>query len=594
MPSEGSKQVADDPVATETPAGGAEAVASAAEDVEQPAPLPAGSIAEASTSWADLSEVSDAPVPSGIDSSPSSAHPQGLLSEVKEEIHEAETLNAVISTIGLPEVVADEIVATEEVEEAPTQDQSFLEDCTELENPAEAAFTDISAKEEELHQDLPSTLPEQVETSDLADPVVAGEDTTLAEVPEAETEGLTADASKAAVTSEPVVADTPGVATKATVTDSSELVPPPTSPNLVDPGTEPIQVGHSPSAPSKAPKAPRTRVRSSRGGATTRWQEARRGWWVDFEAYQNLLYQNSGGSISGGFWLRRIPYEQASEDQRWVIALHSRFVEEFTTSNCLAYNVFASYQDWAHQNGLDRRRGVAHGRQVIDSGDLPPRRIINARILGAEHPRVEERDTYYRYVGPQQQPRPKGKAAAPASAGGAAGTGSVVAAPAEQPVPKEPKQPGYPPPNWQPSLRGLDHPVQPVSTSGPKVTSSVRTVPKPPQSDSQEVAAFGRDAAPVPVASSPAKPPAKARPKAPESKAAETLADRIRNLPPPSPGVAPRLPPLPPPSYPPPSDNIPPPPSHPPPSLEKLAAGSSQPADARNPTILSQLKKGSG
>ena len=51
MPSEGSKQVADDPVATETPAGGAEAVASAAEDVEQPAPLPAGSIAEASTSW---------------------------------------------------------------------------------------------------------------------------------------------------------------------------------------------------------------------------------------------------------------------------------------------------------------------------------------------------------------------------------------------------------------------------------------------------------------------------------------------------------------------------------------------------------------
>ena len=122
--------------------------------------------------------------------------------------------------------------------------------------------------------------------------------------------------------------------------------------------------------------------------------------------------------------MRRIPYEHASESQRWLIALHSRLVEEFSTSNCLAlaYNVFASYQDWAHQNGLYRRWGVAHGRQVFHSGDLPPKRIINQRILGAEHPRAEEWDMYYRYVGPQQQPRPKGKAAAPASAGGAAGT----------------------------------------------------------------------------------------------------------------------------------------------------------------------------
>ena len=89
MPSEGSGEVADDYVATETPAGGAEAVASAAEDVEQPAPLPAGSIAEASTSWADLSEV-QAPAPSGFDSIVTdSADLQRSLVEVKEEIHEA-------------------------------------------------------------------------------------------------------------------------------------------------------------------------------------------------------------------------------------------------------------------------------------------------------------------------------------------------------------------------------------------------------------------------------------------------------------------------------------------------------------------------
>jgi len=91
-----------------------------------------------------------------------------------------------------------------------------------------------------------------------------------------EAEGPPAEASEpSASVPEPLVADTSGVTTEATTADTSELVPPPTSPNLVDPGTEPIQVGHSPSAPSKAP---RTRVRFSRGGATTRWQEARRGW----------------------------------------------------------------------------------------------------------------------------------------------------------------------------------------------------------------------------------------------------------------------------------------------------------------------------
>ena len=95
MPSEGSEEVADESVATETPAGGAEAVVSAAEDVEQPAPLPAGSIAEASTSWADLSEVQQAPEPSGVDSVVTdSARPQGPLVEVKEEIHEAESISA--------------------------------------------------------------------------------------------------------------------------------------------------------------------------------------------------------------------------------------------------------------------------------------------------------------------------------------------------------------------------------------------------------------------------------------------------------------------------------------------------------------------
>ena len=593
MPSEGSEQVADDPVATETPAGGTEAVASAAEDVEQPAPLPAGSIAKASASWADLSEV-QSPEPTGLESVVADFT---SLVEVKEEIHEAERIGAVIAAIGLPEEVVDEPVATEDIQvDTSIQDQSFLEPPSDLGNPAEAAFTDIDrAKEEEVPQPDSSALLEQteceVDTSVFADPVesadidFAGDDTTVvAEVPEAETEGLTADtlASEAAVASEPVVADPSGVATEANSNCPDQIVPPPTSPNLVDPGAEPIQVGHSPAGPSRRP-----RVRSSRGGATTRWQEAKRGWWADFEAYQNWLYRNSGGDIARGFWLPKISYENATEDQRWVIALHSRVVERLTTSQCLAlaYYIFETYQRWARNYGLDRRRGTAHAQQVIDSGDLPPKRKINQLILGAERPRVEEWDCYFRYIGPQQQPRPKAERAAASTAVAGAPSGSEPSVP----VPKGPKEPSHPPPGWQPTLRSVNHPAQ---VPAPTVTVSVRSVPTAAKSDSQGVAASGRDVA-APSVASPVTPP-KARPKAPDSSTA-TLADRIRSLPLAPTSIAPSppqhkqppLPPLPPPSTPPPGDsgNLPPPPSHPPPTAQELAAREAQQAEAREEAV---------
>ena len=586
MPPGSSEQVAADYSATvETPAEGVEA-AEEAESVEVSPPQPAEPVAETSQSWADLSEV-QAPEPSGVESVVAdSAHPQGSLVEVKEEIHEAESIGAVIATIGLPEEVVDEPVATEDIEvEVPLQDQSFLEQPSDVGNPAEAAFTDIDrAKEEELHQD-PSTLPEQAGEFDFANPV----ESTEQQVETADLLGLGDEAGpvgEASVASEPsasvpepVVADTFGVATEANTNCPGDIVPPPTSPNLVEPGTEPIQVGHSPATSSNPP---RQRIRSSRGGAQTRWQEAKRAWWNDFEAYQNWLYYNSGGDIVGGFWLRKISYEQADESTRWLIALHSRLVEKFTTSQCLtlAYNILLPYKEWAHTHGLDRRRGTAHAQQVIDSGDLPPKRVINQRILGAEHPRPEEWDVYYRYIGPQQQPRPK--VPRPAAATPVAGAASGSTDPT--PVHHGPKEPGHPPPNWQPSLR---RPNEPAVPPRPRVTVSVHPVPTAPKSDSQGVAAFGRDVAPVPVAS-PARPPPKARPKAPDS-SATTLADRVRGLPPPPNTIAPSppihkqppLPPLPPPNTPPPGDSFPPPPSHPPPTAQELAARSSQRAEAR-------------
>lgn len=130
-------------------------------------------------------------------------------------------------------------------------------------------------------------------------------------------------------------------------------------------------------------------MRSSRGGATIRWQEARREWRSDYEAFQYWLYNKSGGEISRGFWLPKISYETATSDQRWLVCLHNRIAEELSTSNflALAFYIFEAYNDWPLQHGLDRRRGVAHGRQVIESGDLPAKRIINQRVLGVDNPR---------------------------------------------------------------------------------------------------------------------------------------------------------------------------------------------------------------
>ena len=81
----------------------------------------------------------------------------------------------------------------------------------------------------------------------------------------------------ASASDKPGVVDTAVVATSNLGLDTSSFVAPPTSPNLVEPGVEPIRTGHSPSAQSSGLRQ-RTRQRSSRGGQTTRNQEAIRAW----------------------------------------------------------------------------------------------------------------------------------------------------------------------------------------------------------------------------------------------------------------------------------------------------------------------------
>ena len=147
MPTDTSEEVAD-LVATESPADEGEE-ATDAERVEQPVPQTVEVATEPIVSWA--AEDIFAPEPLLEETSATDTdRAEGHLLEVKqEEFQEATTLGAVLSVIGVPEEVADE-VATD------TADQAFdpvEADTNEV--PAEAAFSDLDRVKEE-GQDRPA------------------------------------------------------------------------------------------------------------------------------------------------------------------------------------------------------------------------------------------------------------------------------------------------------------------------------------------------------------------------------------------------------------------------------------------------------
>eukprot|EP00435_Cladocopium_sp_Y103_P002371 s5920_g1.t1 len=369
MPSESAEEVAES-LATETPADSAE-VAAPVEEVEQSVPLTTEPAAEATESWADLSEVIDSSAPSAI-------------GEIKEE--DVDTTQQVLNILNLPEGVADDSVATEgtTAETTVPGPTPFLEpEVGEDVHPTEA-FDDIDQAKSE--QAAPSSPSEQVETTDLLgleeETAVGAETSVEASVPAA---------------SEPEVADS-------VATDPTDIAAPPTSPNLVPPGVEPIQTGHTPASGSRPP-----RVRSSRGGQTTRWQEANRSWYQDFDRVRWWLYENSGGRRHGGFWLRKYSLQEADRDQRWFTSLFGGISDFLDRLDCLilCYYIWPTYQTWVTRFGLDRALGLEHGRQAVEDEDIPPKRIINRAVLGEEQPADSTWDRYYRYQGVNQQPLPK-------------------------------------------------------------------------------------------------------------------------------------------------------------------------------------------
>ena len=131
----------------------------------------------------------------------------------------------------MPEEVVDDHVATEDVGQGQTLDQEFLEEQPHTDNPAEAAFTDLDRAKEE--QDLERHSPpspseqveQQIEETDLLGLGAEAGSVGVEVEAEVEAEGPPAEASEpTASVPEPLVADTSGVATEATVADSSELV----------------------------------------------------------------------------------------------------------------------------------------------------------------------------------------------------------------------------------------------------------------------------------------------------------------------------------------------------------------------------------
>ena len=95
-----------------------------------------------------------------------------------------------------------------------------------------------------------------------------------------------------------------------------------------------------------------------------------------------MVVSKTGGRSSRGFWLGRYPLDSVDIDQKWQVANHKAIVDYLTTTQCLILtsNLWPEYEEWAQHNGLDRRRGVGHGRLSLEARLLPPKRIINLNI----------------------------------------------------------------------------------------------------------------------------------------------------------------------------------------------------------------------
>ena len=322
--------------ATQDPTDEGEGTATA-EEVEN-SPLTAVVVTRPVVCWADISEVDD---------SPATGSAAQQLSEVKDEPTSGEPATTAFS-VG----VAGDNTATDGVAEITTllansgleaawfnstetvADQS--QSATQLESgqgPTAVEVVKAEVKDSTADASDPAPTPSEpalehsgfsegpgaVGSQEVSEPSVIPPKPEVVDNPSAATEhqnpgsgvelvavGAQEASEPASASAPPGVVDTSVVATSNLGLDTSSFVAPPTSPNLVEPGVEPIRTGHSPSAPSSGPR--RVRHRGARGGQTTRNQEAIRAWYSDLDTFRDWLYNNSGGKSGRGFWLAAISW----------------------------------------------------------------------------------------------------------------------------------------------------------------------------------------------------------------------------------------------------------------------------------------------
>ena len=368
MPSDTSEQVAADYTATaETTVEGTNALGEA-EGVEEFNPPTAEPGAAVSRNWADLSEDILASVLTTGDQQPAEAEQsQGLTTEVKAEFQEAQSTSEVPVAGGLSVEVAGNAATEEVAADITFSEVSGLEGANnslghikqeEDQQPLHPSSTEIASEAaDQLEGTETSNLGEDViaagvvkaeveaegppaETLEVAasvqsetqnsglsvEPVAVGSqeasepacasakpevvDTTVVATdnPGVSVDSAVLEATEvsepSSASAQPGVVDTSVVATtNNTQLDTSDFVAPPTSPNLVEPGVEPTRTGHSPSAPSSGTRQ-RTRQRGSRGGQTTRNQEAIRAWFSDLDTFRNWVVPKFGGKVKPWFLVK--------------------------------------------------------------------------------------------------------------------------------------------------------------------------------------------------------------------------------------------------------------------------------------------------
>lgn len=130
------------------------------------------------------------------------------------------------------------------------------------------------------------------------------------------------------------------------VAEEDSVPPPPTLPFLEEVGAAEgastsghLQVGHSPSAPSRPP---RERKRGSKAGQKKQTSNLIKRWSKDFDVFSEWLWKETG------FWLWYVEHHIADAKLIWTIAVCRLLIRHCTPNQILVHfaNIYRPYREW--------------------------------------------------------------------------------------------------------------------------------------------------------------------------------------------------------------------------------------------------------